>query len=355
VADLFLAHTPYHVLLAIGAARPGSTLVVVTDFASSDLLLDSVRDCSDSPFTHVRVIPGGNGRTAVGQVWRRARNAWQLRLTDLPAVDRVLVSNDYLPEDQALLNRVASRWPNAVRCYLEDGAAAYSGNGFGFGTEWWRTAFRKACFGPWYRYVNVMGTHPLLQRALLLFPEHARPELQRLPRDAYGADSFHQPHVRTFIDHYWERWTRLYGEVPEVETLLLVAHHELAMRLPDYAKAFRGVCAKAAEKGQRVGVKYHPRETQPDPLRLTELPGVAVLPRALAAEFLFVRQGKRLRLLVGDITTALMSARLLAPDARVVSLAPMLGVKDKPLLNVFRALGIVVGDQFNSTASSQWA
>ncbi|HVF34693.1 MAG TPA: hypothetical protein VND91_05160, partial [Candidatus Saccharimonadia bacterium] len=69
---------------------------------------------------------------------------------------------------------------------------------------------------------------------------------------------------------------------------------------------------------REVAVKYHPREDERDALSL-EGAGARLLPHGLPAELAFTRL-RRGGIVLGEASTALLAARWLRPDLRVMDL-----------------------------------
>jgi hypothetical protein len=100
--------------------------------------------------------------------------------------------------------------------------------------------------------------------------------------------------------------------------------------------------------GRTEGVKYHPRQAEPDYLGLSQLRDVVVLPQGLALEYLYVLRAAAagttdhhpIRFVVGDVSTILLTARWLMPHACCISLARPLQMLDPSLEALFNALGV---------------
>jgi hypothetical protein len=88
---------------------------------------------------------------------------------------------------------------------------------------------------------------------------------------------------------------------------------------PALGAALRGLVADLAARGERLAVKYHPREVEADPAGLLASGEALALPSALPMELLLplLRPGA---CIVGEASTALLAARWLRPDLRVFDL-----------------------------------
>jgi hypothetical protein len=101
----------------------------------------------------------------------------------------------------------------------------------------------------------------------------------------------------------------------------------------------RAVLAHPWTARGHYAISYHPNEKQKDLLD-AESQGMTLIDNAVPAELIYLAAGDRLRVIVGDIGTALLSARWLLPRARAVSLMRYLHFDDPPFAHTLAALGI---------------
>jgi hypothetical protein len=123
------------------------------------------------------------------------------------------------------------------------------------------------------------------------------------------------------------------------------------------------------ERGYDVAVKYHPRQIETDYLDVGRDPRVSLLPSGLPLEYVYIlaaapatdsalsrRSGaaakadaRPLQMVIGDVSTTLLTARWLVPDARVISLARPLGLLDPAIEELFAKLAISVPPRLEPT------
>ena len=102
--------------------------------------------------------------------------------------------------------------------------------------------------------------------------------------------------------------------------LLTLGHSSYAERNPDYGVLVRAGVERFVERGRSFFFKYHPREAASDYLGLAALPAAQQVPRTLPVECLYLLAQNRPLVVVGGMSTALLTAGLLMPQARIAAL-----------------------------------
>ena len=348
---LFLTQTVYHFTLAAGLAaqarRAGGSAVAlfIRDFDRAGEFLDAVRAWPASPFEQV-IDLGAYDRNAT----RSARRRSSARLADaIAGLGRSLapaavhVFNDRHEFAQQLLEAVAESHPQADRVCVEDGTASYSRYLFKPRNLLQRIERRWRYGRRWVDLV-VLGTHPLVQQRVLLFPEVAREELRRLG----GLRAYPLEDLRG-VGLPWlaARLAGALGYAPSsldgVAVILVIASSNYGQRVAGYRERIRALLDQLRRQGLGVAWKYHPRELEPDFVGAREFYPGGEIPRGLPAEFVTQLADARPRLLLVDFSTALLLSPQLNPALRGAAyIAPdfnYLGMRD-----LYERLGIPVLD-----------
>jgi hypothetical protein len=93
-------------------------------------------------------------------------------------------------------------------------------------------------------------------------------------------------------------------------------------------------------RGHAFFFKYHPREAAPDYLGLAGLPLAQEVPRTLPVECLYLLARERPLVVVGGMSTSLLTAGLLMPRARIAALVHASNAGDAWSSALLAALGI---------------
>jgi hypothetical protein len=352
---MILAYTPYHAILATAVLQNDqgeNHLVIVRDFAATAEIATAV---AGAPFVSAVATGGCYGISSRLQRQFRYRRSAAAVAAHARAIrpDEIWVGNDARPESHAAFRAatVARRPPAGV--FVEDGMTAYA-----ISVSRPLTALENAAgrvlFGRDWCGISVLGTSGLVARGVFVHPALVRPELAHLPKTAVEREALFSPQMRRLAGDI----ARVSGADPErvasVTAVLTATHSSTASRASDYRAQMHALVEQLLDH-ETLAVKYHPRQAEPDYLGLARDRRVVLLPRGLPLECMYVlaaagadgRKGpSTLRLVIGDVSTTLLSARWLVPDARVVSLGRPLGLLAPDIEALFSKLGIAVPTQF---------
>ncbi len=339
---LYLASTPMIALEAAGAALAQggrAQLVLIEDFDLAPRLAQLLLRWRDRPFEAIHRVPGryteyqreaGDDRHEVGDFVHRIRVKRALRresLATLQRVDRefqpdsVWVGNDRKVETQYALHLASERLQARPGRYLDDGLYTYLGDVrvrslFRRRMDW---LVKRLTYGPCWHTVAQAGTSPWIVESWLAFPGQA------VDQDAGRTRRSLPP--SWFTGRPFLRLSALAADEFAVDraalrkcAIVLVLPHSNHMRAnPALGRALAEFVAAAGERGQRVAVKYHPREVEPDPAGLLAGGNAEALPTLLPMELLLplLPMGA---VLCGEGSTALLAAHWLRPDLRVFDL-----------------------------------
>jgi hypothetical protein len=356
MTSTYLAHTPYHVLLASALAADSSGgdrsggdrsgvngsedehhLLGVRD-ADMTALLDALRVGEETPFDRIESIPGNLGLSGLRMEVRRKRTTARVRrYVRRERPDRLYSFNDRQPVAQGAFDAASDRG-GVRRIYVEDGTSAYAR--FDVDGEWsWSESLKtKLFYGFWRENTTTLGTSSWVDEARAVFPDHVLPELRErpiesIPREAavgLGDADWFRRYVRRNLDA---------ETLDGVDALVFLTHSEYVEDVSRYADAIEALVRSLERRGHGVGVKYHPREE-------TRFLGVdrsdaALLAPGVPAEVLFVADPS-VEFVAGTMSTALLTARWLLDDAAVVSLMDVVGQPHDRLGRVFERLGVRV-------------
>lgn len=344
--EVFIAFSPYHVLLALAIASTQTKqaerhVFVFMSFEYVDSIVHLLESLCSPYFHKIYWIPGiyqKTSRLSKAIVFRKNTKAISKFFRN-HKVNCIYVSNDEGPEAQAALYLGKSANRDAVGIYFEDGSGAYNSK------ENKKRSRLQMFIGhfffgiPWKR-ISVLGTSPWIDEIHVSFPHLVRAELRTkrlvpISNQSLLSIAGQIPSVEC---------ERLFGmaidELHGVDAILSLANSAYAKDNPEYKKAIRDIVSFAEEYGVRIAAKYHPRELLDDYLSIEHLSGISVLPKALPLEMIYIFSPGNVRLVIGDVSTSLMTAKWLLSDATTVSIAPFLNLIDKQLFEVFKRLDI---------------
>jgi hypothetical protein len=342
--QLFLATTPYHVLLSCALAEEGaeqydSHILLFPFFAHAPELMEALRQ-GTSMFASCVLFPDVEDtnyrgcRVAIEQVREQMRR--------YPQLGKLLVFNDRHFLIQAAMDRAQRLQPEVHVTYVEDGSAAYSSTRFRQGHLRVPTIKGKIRYGLWYERIGCLGTSRWIDDMRIIYPKFARAELAGLPAKEIDRDAFHRVLAAEWVDLYMRMLGSSMETTRSSDLILLAPEHKGMCREPRLLDGIRSVVAQAVRESAKIAVKYHPREDAGDYLEIGQHPGASVVPRGLPAECLFQRSGGRTPVILGADTTSIITARWLLGPSTIVSVAKLMRTPDETLMELFDKLDIIL-------------
>lgn len=348
---LFVAGTTYHVFLACGLAanQPAGTrrhLIVHADFEDCDVLTTAIARMASPLFEDVTILPRSEGLP--DPLWRlrviqnNLRTSWAAHRQQY---DWIYIFNEYRPVHQAAVYWGKRRHRGAVAYATEDGASDYKSQPLFERLSLADRTFRALFYGWWYRNVRWRGTSPWVDRHLLTHadlvtdPPHDRP-VEQLPLSPFQGAA-----MRMLATAYLAERGLSKVDVAGLDGVVFLTRSERVADPPAYGAVLRDLIDRAAAERVSLAVKYHPGEKRRDPFGFADDGSVVTLPGGLASEFLFVHPACRLRYVVGDLSTTLLTCRWLRPETAAISVAPIVGRDDPQLLETFGKLGIPIAQR----------
>lgn len=340
-AALYLASTPMIALESAGAAlaRGGrAQLVLIEDFDLAEQLAELLQCWSDNPFEAIHRLPGrhtehmlGAGdnhhgvadflhRMGVKRALRRQTLAAIRRIDTEFAPDSVWVGNDRKVETQYALHLASQRLADRPGRYLDDGLYSYLGDvrqrPLIRRIDW---LVKRLTYGSWWHRGEQAGTSPWIAESWFAFPDQAIDQdlcrrHRELPANWFTGRPFLRLSALAAKQFAVDR-----DGLRRCESVLVLPHSNQFLANPALAGSLRAFIDAAGARGHRVAIKYHPRESQPDPAALLADSNVLALPMLLPMELLLplLPFGA---VLTGEGSTALLAASWLRPDLKVFDL-----------------------------------
>jgi hypothetical protein len=304
-------------------------MLFLPDVLDPGLFSRAARAWSESPFDRVvtvepRRLPGSNAPPRGSGAIRRELEAALVAARPLS----LTVFNDREEAGQAALIATARRFPQAERRCAEDGSLAYTN--FSYRAHGLVTRLRqKLRLGSAWSDVRVLGTHPLVQQFIAMHPLLLRAELQQRPLQRFPMSALESTTLRSLAAALCSAVGFSPRAVPAGAAILTVSHSSYAARNPDYVALVEACAIRLRQRRERFFVKYHPRETQEDPLGLLKGDAAREIARSLPVECLYLMLRDRPLTVVGGMSTSLLTAGLLMPQLHCAALVHATAAGDR--------------------------
>lgn len=359
--SVYIAYTPYHIFIAwlMALEKRGKNidhqLVIFSNFADAEILYKSLLKSRSLPFSKVILLKGEYGYHTLSTLKRGYARFIVEKQTCRELVkfvrrenfQRIFLFNEDRPSSLYLLKYVETVKDKVSISFVEDGAVTYSS--FLSNKPSSYILLGKIFYGSWWKNIQVMGTSNVFDSVWALFPEHIRDELKhkKLERIATGKISeVKNEDVATILADYGLDPNKIKG----INCIMLLSHSSVINRFPDYKSTLLKAIKRAQELGYTVAIKYHPRDPG-DALDLLKDPSISGLRSSVPLEFIFLSARDNLRLVVADVSTVPLTAKLMLPKAQVISTGVLLGSKDERFLSMLNSLGVRLPKTFEELNS----
>lgn len=339
--NLFVLHTQYNLLLAIGLCQTdfkgdNNNLILFKDFHLIDRHIKSI----EKSFRNYMMLSG-----CFPEVNLTPKMKLEKIITDNKAIDdfitskydRVFIVEDMCIQEMYVMKCAKQINVNSTMYWLEDGANAYFSNnevskGMGANSfrRWIRKNFFKLRFGlgKYYDLGPCMGSHYLLKNGYFMYPEVARIEFSDRKRLLISSRAF-----ETGMKEMFGGNENIFNKQS-----ILIALDKLSVYGP-YLSVVKNqvttIVKKAKQENKTVYYKYHPRETE----RLFALNECCELNRMIAIESYLINSNTKDIKIIGFKSTALQTAKKLGYET--ISYIKQVEPNNIAIRQFYEAIGIV--------------
>jgi hypothetical protein len=344
--NIFLAFTPYHVLLSYSIAlahhqSEDNIFFIISDFAESIKLAKAIEESRNSSFKKVYVLAGSYGKNNKILKWIITRNNI---LTLKHFIKNFQIKNIYSCQDQKAEGQAlfyfAKKRNKATQCfYIEDGSGVYSEE-VSKRKNFFKFILAKLFYGSWWRDKEVLGSSQWIDKLIAIFPQFVRDELK--DKDIIPIKK--EDILRLKKEEPFLNYLRLLNinlhKLQQIDILLLINHSNSAKRYPKYKGVIEKFFKIIKTQKLRLAVKYHPREPLEDFLSVSNREKITVLPREFPIELFYIIKPASLKFVIGGISTSLLTAKWLMDYCKVISLASLFNRYDHRLFKIFKEINI---------------
>ncbi|HEY9033876.1 MAG TPA: polysialyltransferase family glycosyltransferase [Pseudomonadales bacterium] len=346
-AHLFLVSTPLHLMVAIAIAdteQLANAHLLFIDQTSRDdnPYYQLMQHWPDSPFCSLSLFMRAPRGLRQKRHARRDTFAGLNKLLAQLQPAHIYCGNDRRIEFQYCMHVMKAAGRPATGYYMDEGAFTYVGRkaSDSFSDRIVDNLGKKLAYGWWWKHPPTVGASAWVDYAYLSFPALAEPRLQQKPHRQLTLAYWQSPRLQAFCRQLLADLgmpARLAG----FDVFFTLPHESVINAAGNYRAVLLAAIDERLAAGKRVGVKYHPRDSQADALAIGALPGVELLDRRLPFEALLPLFGPQAEI-IGDFSTTLISTRLLRPDLAVTAIDHGQGGQSALYAGLYRQLGITV-------------
>ncbi len=351
--QIYVAYTPYHLLLSCGLAclsrsKDDRYLLVIPVYSDVNRFCRCLTEWGDSPFSKIIMLNGiydvASKIRRVGVIRNNIKIIKNFFSDDVNEFCEVFIFNDGYPEAQIIARLNHDK--GGFNTYVEDGSAAY--NSFvSPDAPIYKKIIYRLVFGAWHRDVKIMGTYKYIDKAMVAQPEFVRPELSCKDVIKMPKNVFNNLKSMGFISILFKNYGLEQANF-NPNCILIVSHSDILSE--ELSDTYRYLVKYLLHFSGGLYVKYHPREREDDFLGVKRhSPEVELIPKALPLEAVFVAlQDENMPdIIVGDLSTSLLTARYLLKVSTVISIMKFSDLVDKNLENIFKITGVYLPEDID--------
>lgn len=351
--ELYVSFTPYHILLNSSIASRRSLtadkeIIIIEDFSDAEKMLNGLKGWKDNPFKEHIMIKGIFSvdeipeksifnvfrSNSVVNVLKEGIESLDDRYGDAQ-IDKVFTCNDGRPHSQFLEYKCKKKRGHNI--YVEDGSSVY--NDFvGPILPLHESIFYNLYYGRWYEKTRVLGNYRYTDEIRAFRPDLVRPELRDKKIETIDMEGFTDLKKTGLTEKILDEFSvKLQTDYDNM--ILFLPHSELIRKrnlLPLYQK----IVSKVREDDKKILLKYHPREK--DHYLSEQSDGIFSLPQSLPSELLLLHMIEKPPLIIGDISTCLLTSKFLREDFKVISLINIIGMESENLKRAFKKIGVLM-------------
>ncbi len=255
--------------------------------------------------------------------------------------ERIFTGSDRHVEFQYAMHTARRLKFKTQGCYLDDGSSSYVNARY---LHFWRSLtdltvdhlLKKCFYGTWFHKHLLYGGTKWVSECYLNFPQFAPEALKQqkkiigLAASTYTNEAFRKSTMRFFPSGDAALKTAL---SQQYDAFLVLPHSRFVNQYFKNADAYNRIVDEYLKSFTTVAVKYHPREDQ---RYFTSHADITELPAELPAEIIF--SWLKAEMVVGDLSSAVLSALWLLPHCEAVCLVPA-QLQNNPFIPLIKQAG----------------
>lgn len=311
---LFLASTPFNVLTAAMVAfelpeGDSAELGLIDQSETTAIFREALFQWQSNPFTSINVLSTKIQGSQKRQQRKMFFNLIQERLSDFKP------SWIYTGNDRRIEFQYAMAHSNAKGVYLDDGTYTYLGRK----THWLKDKIidnivKKLAYGLWWKQPSTIGASAWIDKAIVAFPDSAIPEVRRkgckkLPENLSRIE-FTELSKLCITDNQ--------QDLSSIDVLILLPHSSSAN------SELKKIAQVIPANSNKIAYKHHPR-TEPSQKSTEKMSCMWSIPsgsdeiQATTPMEILLPLLSSQCVVIGSSSTALLTAKWLRPELRVIS------------------------------------
>jgi hypothetical protein len=343
MVNYFFISSPLHFFVATNIAiqQTGDeniALFISKNKQTTELYSGAITNDS-APFSRVVLLPVNDTKNKVANR-KKCFSLIETILEQTPA-DQIFTGNDARIEFQFAMHVTRKKNNKVTGIYFEDGLGSYLPHRSmsSFTRQYLETFIKNLTYGNWWKSPLSLGGSQWISEAYLAYPKLAHQYLAVKNLHKIDDKVFESSTFIDICDRILQKQTdNNKVNFDKIKIIICLTHESIYL---DYEKTLLQLKAIFKDKylPNDIAIKSHPRSKLTAPISKA-FPQATILPSKVGLE-LFLPHINNNTLIVGDISTTLLTTKWLKPNVKVGYFeAETKSIDSKGLLSIFNALSI---------------
>lgn len=303
-------------------------------------LFSIVNDWTSSPFQSVQLLPG-RFKGLVNKLKKRKQLFKKLEeIVKSIKPSHIFIGNDRRIEFQYSMHIAETLNLQTKGHYMDEGTFTYVGRKASshFSDAIVDNILKKISYGFWWKNPKTVGESSWIKDIHVAFPKLIDERLKKKSIFQLNHETFVSPEILKLSESILEFYHVDTNCLSTLDALFTLPHESLFSQNPEYRHTLLQRINKMKADGLMVAAKYHPRNSDPDVLNLSDA-GVNLLPSGVSFEAILPLLPSTSHI-IGDLSSTLLISRWLRPELKVTSICS--GQGDADFIKLFKALEVEV-------------
>ena len=319
---LFLVSTPLHLLVSLAIVDAEKLEHVQLMFidqvvGKANVYLKALEDWDACPFNKIDVFYQADKSNIKKLKHRKKVFASIHAIIEEFKPNHLYVGNDRRIEFQYAMHAASEMQLKPSGYYLDEGTFTYVGRkaSFSFSDKYIDSTIKKLSYGFWWKHPPTVGASDWITTVYASFPEEIHVLLRAKEIRPLTLRYWQSSALKSFCHLLLDDLAKSIS-FDTYDVIITLPHESIIASRTGYSQLLTAIINSRVKAGLSVAVKYHPRDKEKDALNISMLESVELLPAAIPFEAMLPMLKEGVEVL-GDFSTALITARLLMPSATV--------------------------------------
>ena len=317
----YFISSPLHLCIAANISIDNSEVrnvaVIITKNAAVGEAYSTAIQRHKEIFYDVVVMPAAKG---FKEILLRKKKFKQFReMFSKGEACRIFTGNDRRSEFQYSMYIARQYYPQVEGVYMDDGAISYAGHK-SINCIQHRCIdpiLKKLLRGKWWENSLTVGASDWVSSAYVAFPDAVHSLLKKKELIKLDASIFISERFMAFAADFLGNDARLTQLLSQLKVVVTLPHEAAFLSVESDYRRLADILLDFYPY-QKIAIKSHPRAENMDAVK-TIFPGASLIDRYVGMEFLVPFLSDDC-LVIGDVSTTLLTAKWLRPDLTVISI-----------------------------------